>query len=159
MALYTLPRHEKAVARYLQYSGIEQYLPLVKSRRHWRNRQRVEVEEPLFQCYVFARAKRQECWRAEAAPGVVRAVRVGSDPAVVEDQEIRSLQGNLALRNAQPHPYLVVGKKARILTGAFAGQEGILVRKQPNFTVVLSLRHLPMSFSIEVSGDEVETVA
>ena len=159
IALYTFSKHEKNVARYLQHAGVEHYLPLVKRRRAWRNRTRVEVELPLFPNYIFARVERNQCWRAESALGVIRALRIGSNPATVEDHEIESLRTGLAARNAQPHPTLVVGKTARIVCGAFAGQQGILIRKDPDLRVVLTMQNVDLRFSVEVDGDEVEMVA
>jgi transcription antitermination factor NusG len=159
MALYTLSNHEKNVARYLERQGLEHYLPLIRSRRAWRNRVRVELELPLFQGYVFARLGRTDCWRAERASGVIRAVRIGPDPARLDDAEIESLRAGLYERNAQPHPSLIVGKKARILCGAFAGQQGILIRKEQNLRVVLTLLNVSLRFSVEVDGDEVEMLS
>ncbi len=159
MAFCTTPRHEKVVSRYLDYEALEYYLPLITVRRAWRNRTRVEVELPLFPGYVFARVERSKCHRVLRAPGVMSVVGSGRNPAIVEDTEIETLRNGLSARNAEPHPLLVVGQRARVRCGAFAGKEGILVRKEKNLRVVLTMEAIMKSFAVEVDGDEVEMVA
>jgi transcription antitermination factor NusG len=51
---------------------------------------------------------------------------------------------------------LKVGQRARIRSGAFAGMEGIVLRKKNSFRVVLTLDTIMQSFAVEVDGKELE---
>ena len=80
-ALQTKARHEKVVSNYLKMQGVEEFLPLYKSRREWSDRVTV-VELPLFGGYIFCRTGTEfDGFRAEHPRGYPRAglrVRTGS---------------------------------------------------------------------------------
>jgi transcription antitermination factor NusG len=83
---------------------------------------------------------------------------VGSkhEPWPLPDAEIQALRSGLHQRNAVPHSYLAVGDRARIKIGPFAGMEGVLLRQNNGFRMVLSLNHIMRSFSIEVDACDLE---
>ena len=159
LAYYTAPRHEKAVAKQFQCRSVDCFLPLVRQSRRWANGVRAKVEEPLFPGYVFARLEPKSYFKVLSVPGVVSVVGPGRHPAVLDDEEIDSLRAGLAERNSRPHPFLVVGQKARIASGAFAGKTGILVKELTGLRVVLTVEAIMKSFSVEVDADELETVS
>ena len=66
------------------------------------------------------------------------------------------LLSGLSLHNAQPHPLLKVGQRARIRYGAFAGMEGVVQRMKYSYRVVLTLDSIMQSFAVEVDGEELE---
>src|SRR5271169_3121819 len=73
-AVYTTPRHEKAVARQFEVRQIESFLPLYRSVRRWKNGCRVNVDQPLFPNYIFACLKRPDYVRVLQTPGVLSLV-------------------------------------------------------------------------------------
>lgn len=158
-ALYTMPRHEKAVARQLQVRRIETFLPLYRSPRRWKNGCRVTVEQPLFPNYVFVSLERRDYARALQAPGVLSLVGSGREPSPLPATEIESLRAGLPLRNVEPYPYLVAGARVRIHSGALAGLVGVLVRKKNGLRVILSLDLIMQSVSAEIGIDEIEPIA
>jgi len=159
LAYYTAPRHEKTVAKHFECRSVDCFLPLVRNPRRWRNGVRAQVEQPLFPGYVFARLEPKLYFQLLGIPGIVSVVGPSRRPAVLEDEEIESLRAGLAERNSRPHPFLVVGQKARIATGAFAGKTGILVQELSNMRVVLTVEAIMKSFSVEVDASELEMVA
>jgi len=158
-AVYTKPRHEKAVSRHFEIQQIEFFLPLYTETHRWRNGCRVEVEQPLFPGYLFARVGQRDSTRVLGVPGVLLMVGSGRRPAPLPDFEIESLRFGLHLRKFEPHPYLVVGDKARIKSGSLAGMVGVLARKKSNFRVVLTLELIMRSVAVEVDADELELVS
>jgi len=58
----------------------------------------------------------------------------------------------------EPHPYLKVGERVRIVTGSMAGVEGILVRKKNQFRFILTLDAIMRSVAVEVDADDLEPV-
>jgi transcription antitermination factor NusG len=158
-AVYTTPRHEKAVARHFEFRAIESFLPLYMEMHRWKNGCRVNVEQPLFPGYVFARIGRSASTQVLSVPGVVLIVGSGREPVALPDVEIEALRSGLHLRKFEPHPYLIVGEKARIKSGSLAGMVGVLARKKNNLRVVLTLELIMRSVAVEVDADELERVS
>jgi len=157
-AVYTTPRHEKAVARQFEVRQIEAFLPLYRSVRRWRNGCRVNVDQPLFPNYIFASLKRPDYLRVLETPGVLSLVGSRREPSPLESTEIESLRSELSLREFEPHPYLVAGDRVRIHSGALAGMVGVLVRKKSQLRVVLTLDLIMQSVAVEIGEHEIEPV-
>ncbi len=157
-AAYTTPRHEKAVVRQLDVRHVESFLPLYKSVRRWKNGCRVAVEQPLFPSYVFVRVRRRDSVKVLQVPGVLAIVSSGRQPAPLLGSEIESLRLGLPYLRFEPHPYLVVGEKVRIISGSLAGMVGVFVRKKNDFRVVLTLDLIQQSVAVEIGVNEVEPV-
>ena len=158
-AVYTSSHHEKRVAEQLAQRQMESFLPLYSTTRRWKNRTRVTLELPLFPGYLFARIERKERVRLLEIPGVLSLVGFGQQPAPLPDFEIESLRSGLRQRTIGPHPYLVMGERFRIKTGAMAGMEGVLVRQKNNFRIVITLDMIMRSVAVEVDADDLEPVA
>jgi transcription antitermination factor NusG len=155
-AAYTNARHEKYVARQLQDRRMDNFLPLYRSVRCWKDR-RKEIDLPLFPSYVFVRlAINSDRTRVLQIPGVVRFVSFNGRPAPLENEEIESLKNAVADGHAEPHPYLKIGRRVRIKRGPLAGIEGILVRKKDKFRVVISLDLIMRSVATEIEASDLE---
>jgi transcription antitermination factor NusG len=158
-AAYTSPRHEKTVAQQMEGNGIQCFLPLYRSVRRWKDR-RKELELPLFPGYVFVRIILRDRLQVLRVPGIVHLVAFSGKPAVLPEAEIESLRQGLARGvHAEPHPYLKVGRKVRVLSGPLSGVEGILVRRKEKFRVVLSVHLIQRSVAVEVEESEIAPVS
>jgi len=106
-ALRVKSRHEKLVSRILSSKGLEQFLPVYRSKRKWADRVK-EIDSPLFPGYVFCRFK-PEAWIAVVTtPGVVEIVRYGPRFAPVDPAEIAALQAQMKLVDRAPEFYLAL---------------------------------------------------
>lgn len=158
-AVFTTPRHEKRVEQHLRLRNVESFLPLYRSPRKWRNGLKVVLELPLFPGYIFVRIRRSERVKVLEVPGVVAIVGgAAGQMARLPEAEVEALRSGLHLRQAEPHPLLTVGRRARIRTGALAGLEGIVVRKKNSLRVVLTMDLIMQSIVVEVDGEELEPV-
>jgi len=157
-AVYTTPRHEKAVARQFAVREIEAYLPLYRSIHRWKNGCRVSVDQPLFPCYVFVSIERSDYVRVLQTPGVLSLVGSRCEPSPLPTSEIESLRSGLPLRECEPHPHLATGEKVRIHSGPLAGMVGVLARLKNNLRVVLTIHLIMKSVAVEVGSDEIEPV-
>jgi transcription antitermination factor NusG len=157
-ALFTMPRHEKRVAAQLQENLVETFLPLYRAEHYWKNRTRPILELPLFPCYVFVRMAPNHRGRVLWVPGVLSFVGSRSEAWPLPDFEIEQLRIGLELLNAEPHPYLATGDRARILSGPLSGMEGVLVQKKNGLRVVLTIEAIMRSISIEVELSNLERV-
>jgi transcription antitermination factor NusG len=157
-AVYTTPRHEKHVFETLAHRQIESFLPLYRANRQWHKSRPVVLELPLFPTYVFVRIAQYARGAVLGTPGVLSIVGSARESWPLPDLEIEALRSGLFERNIEPHPYLVVGQRVRIVAGVMAGVEGVLMRKKNDLRVVLSLDTIMRSVAVEVSAEEVEPI-
>jgi transcription antitermination factor NusG len=155
-AVYTLPRHEKAVAEHLAFRQVETYLPLYLSARRWAAR-RALVQLPLFPGYVFVRISEGERIRVLEHPSVLRLVTFGGRPAPLADSEIERLRAALELGKAEPFPYLVPGKRVRVKSGLLVGVEGTIVRRKGKMRLVISVEAIQQSIIFDLEAADLES--
>jgi transcription termination/antitermination protein NusG len=157
-SLHTRPRHEKIVAQRLQERGVTTYLPLVTEVHRWSDRKK-SVQMPLFSCYVFAkfvpnRAERLQVLRVDGVFGLVGAHGEGSPIPDDQIEAVRNLvEGEIPWSS---HPFLKIGQRVRIRSGALDGLEGILVSRNGDRTLVISIDAIQRSLAVSVAGYEVE---
>ena len=155
-AAYTSPRHEKQVSRQMARRGIQNFLPLYKSIRRWKDR-RKELELPIFPGYLFVRMALRERVTVLQVPGVVQLVSFQGRPTPLPDSEIEMLQRQLEQNGRlQPHPFLTVGRRVRVTNGPMTGMEGILARKKDTLRVVLSIELIQRAVAVEVDLADIE---
>jgi transcription antitermination factor NusG len=159
-ALHTRPRHEKLVAHRLNERGVETFLPVVTEVHHWSDRKK-SVQLPLFSCYVLARfvPNRADRLQVLRVGGVLGLVGSGGEGTPIPDQQIDAVR--LLVDGAMPwtpYPFLKIGQRVRIRGGALEGLEGILVSRNGNQTLVISVDALQRSLAVRVEGYQVEAV-
>lgn len=155
-AAYTAANHEKRVAEQLALRGFEHFLPVFSSVRRWKDR-RVTLQLPLFPGYVFVRMALRDRLQVLQICGVARFVQFHSVPAALPEEEIKALQKGLASGvHAEPHPYITVGRRVRIMQGPLAGLEGIVRRARGSMRVVLSLDLIQRSVAVDIDALDLE---
>lgn len=149
-ALQVRPQSEHVVAMHLHHKGYDGFLPLYKSRRKWSDRIK-KIEMPLFPGYVFCRTTSDVIGRAVTTPGVIRIVGNGRAPIPVEDEEITSIQKIIESNlSSIPTPHVAIGQKVCIRRGPLAGAEGIVVKANDNYRLVVSIGLLLRSVAVEI---------
>jgi len=157
-AAYTSARHEKRVTQQLNERQIPSFLPTYWSVRRWKDR-RKRLELPLFPSYVFVQINDQNRLNLLRLPGVLGLVCFQGRPVPVTSAEIENLRRSLTESTVvQPHPYLKVGRRVRVRSGAMAGVEGVLVRKRDRARIVLSISILQRSVSVDIDEADVEPI-
>jgi transcription termination/antitermination protein NusG len=156
--LQTRPRHEKIVAHRLAERGVTTFLPLVTEVHRWSDRKK-SVELPLFSCYVFAkfvpnRVERLRVLRVEGVFGLVGAQGEGTPIPHSEIDAVRSLVETEIPWSS--HPFLKIGQRVRIRSGALDGMEGILVSRNGDRSLIISVEAIQRSLAVRVEGYEVE---
>jgi transcription antitermination factor NusG len=155
-ALHIRSRHEKRVAERLGSQSLETFLPLHRSRHTWRNGVHVDVDLPLFPCYLFARAASHDRLRLLQHPGVLGFAASSARPTIITDEEISALRTATESLKAEPHPYLNEGDPVRIVAGPLAGMTGMLTRRKQEYRVVLCIEAIMRSIVVEVSEFDIE---
>jgi len=147
-AAYTSANHEKKVAAELGRRSVESFLPLYSSMRRWKDR-RIRLDLPLFPGYVFVRLALRDRIRVLQVPSIAKLVSFGGLPVALPDEQLEALRAGLnGEYRAEPHPYLTVGRRVRVLRGPFQGADGILIRRKGIFRVVLSLEAILRSIAV-----------
>ena len=124
--LYTQPRNEKKVTNRLEKLGITAYCPMTIQVRQWSDRKK-KVEVPLLNSYVFVQLAEANRKLVFEAPGIVRYLFWLGEPAIVRDEEIKTLQNWLAHDFAKLEvSALKPGDTIILKEGAFKNQEALI---------------------------------
>jgi transcription antitermination factor NusG len=159
-AVQTRPRHEKKVAQELQAKGILPYLPLHASLHRWSDRLQ-SVSLPLFPGYVFVRTGASVHDRVAVLQtnGITGFVGVRGQGISIPDQQIQAIQAVIQSGvSIGQYPFLQEGTRVRIRSGSLAGVEGLLVAKNEDLSLVISVELIQRSLAVRISGFHVEPV-
>jgi transcription antitermination factor NusG len=130
-----------------------------KTVRRWKDRRKC-LDLPLFPGYVFVRVALADQMRVLQIPGVVRLVGFNGRPLPLPDNEIDGLKIGLAAGVlAEPHPFLIAGRRVQIKGGPLAGREGILLRRKGRLRVVLSIELIMRSVVVDMDVENVVPIA
>jgi transcription antitermination factor NusG len=161
-AVQTRPRHEQQVASQLKQDGIEVLLPVVNQVRRWSDRRKL-LQIPLFPTYVLiciALSNNRERVRVLRKSGVIGFVGPRREATPIEPAQIDNVRALMAARmGCQPHPYLTVGQRVRICSGALKGLQGILLRIANDRNLVLSIDLIHKSMIVRIDGYELESIS
>jgi len=155
-AIYAKHQHEKSAADLLTRKGFEVFLPLYRSIRRWKDRNKTALS-PLFPCYLFVRTDLSRKVDILRTPGVFWLVESGGRACDIPDADIEAI-GKIVQSPAiiAPHPYLKSGERVRVRHGALEGLEGVLARFKNQYRVVLTVEPLRKSVAVEVDISAVE---
>lgn len=156
-ALATRSRQEKVVRDGLADRGIEQLLPLTRRLSQWSDRKKW-IDVPLFSGFCFARFSLHGQLVVLTVPGVVRIVGCNG-PESIPDEEMVSLQ-TLAVSGLdyEQHPYCEEGMLVEVIAGPLAGVRGTLIRKAGRDHVVVRVRLIQQSASVQVVRSNIRPV-
>jgi transcription antitermination factor NusG len=156
-AIRTRGRSERTVDAQLRAHGLETFLPLYPEVRNWSDR-RKEIKLPLFTGYTFLRATVSAEIRSLVlrSAGVLNFVNGLGKPLTIPDREIEDIQ-LLAARpmGISPCPFVTIGTKVRVRGGALDGLVGILVGRNSDCSLVVSVELIQRSVALRVQGYEV----
>ncbi len=159
-AIHTRSQHEKSVSAQLQERGITTFLPLVTELHRWSDRRRL-VQLPLFSCYAFLHMPFvPELWaKVLRVGGVLGFVGVRGQGVPIPEKQIESIRTLLGI-NA-PYtlcPFLKVGQHVRVRGGVLDGIQGILVSRNGDRTLVISVEPIQRSLAVQLGDYQVEPV-
>jgi len=157
-ALHTRHQHEKSVAELLTSKGFEVFLPLYSTVHRWKDRAK-QLSLPLFPCYVFLQGGLDRKMQVITTPGVHGVVGTAGHAGIIPELEIAAIRLAIESKSSiEPYPFLQCGDRVRITSGSLAGLEGILVRKQSQTRLVLSVDMIGRSVALEVDLSMVEPI-
>ena len=147
-AFYTKSRQEKSLARELLKYGIPFYLPLVRKTNVSRGRKRTSLV-PLFGGYVFLYGSEEERVRSLTTGRISRVLDVEDPDQLVFDlRQLRQLIAADAPLTVESR--LAAGQWVRVRQGAFAGLEGIVMKRRGKTRLLVSINFLQQGASVEI---------
>jgi transcription antitermination factor NusG len=159
-AVQTRARHEKTIVERLREQGMTSFLPLVSEVHRWSDRRKT-VELPLFSCYVFVKLmpSNEDRLRVCRISGVFGIVGPGGQAAPIPDEQIEAVRTLLTQQLPwSVHPFLKIGQRVRIRGGSMDGVEGILLARNGDRTLVVSVDVIQRSLAVRIEGYDVEAV-
>jgi len=156
-ALHTRSRHEKKVEALIRGKDIDTYLPVRKILRKWSDRKKL-VEFPLFPGYLFVHLPLSDKNRVLQIKGVVRMLGSYMPEAIPEEQieTLKCFENHEVV--VDPYLHLQPGKAVKVARGPLKGCSGILVRKKTKYRLVVNLKVLLQSASVEIDASDVENL-
>jgi len=157
-AIHTRARCEKKIITQLQDKGIATFLPLIAQRHRWSDRYQT-IQCALFPCYVFVHLQAYPKKRLAIlqTPGVVGFVGIRGVGLPIPDKEIEDIRTLLTQNvTCALYPFIRVGQRVRIRGGCLDGVEGILVAKNSDRSLVVSIELIQRSVAVRVDGYDVE---
>lgn len=154
-ALYTLSRREKKLMRQLRSLEIAHYSPLV-GRRHRSPAGRVRVSyEPLFANYVFMHGSEHQRHAALGTNSIARWFVVPDPGELTRDlRQVRQL-----IQTGRPltvEARLQTGDLVRVRQGAFAGFEGVVLRRKNETRLLVAVNFLQRGASVLLDDCQLE---
>ena len=150
IAVYTRPRHEKMVEQELINKRFETYLPILRERRKWSDRKKW-VEFPMFRSYVFTRITFNQVLPVLETIGVVKIIKFGNKPAVVQDEHIEGIK--LMIEGGYNPPttdYFLRGDQVEVRDGPLKGLAGEVIRLDAHDRLVIRIDAIQHSISVQI---------
>jgi transcription antitermination factor NusG len=149
-ALEVKSLREISVSRLLRAKGYEEFTPCYTLQRRQLDRTRL-VEVPYLPGYVLCRYDGANNAKIVTTPGVIRIVKFCNAPAVIPEEEIRSLKiVTESGIGAKAYPFFNCGQKVEIQSGPLQGAKGRIAVVQKNCKLVVSIELLQRSIAVSV---------
>lgn len=157
-AVYTKTNGEKNIAKTLEQSGIECYLPLRKTLKQWSDRKKW-IHEPLFKGYVFVLVSNNEFFDVLNIPGVFYYVSFGGRAQQIPEYEIQNVRtfiDNQDMDIILTREMIEKGTKAEILAGPLKGVKGEIVKICGKSRIVIRVESMGYSLHTNILKDEIK---
>lgn len=153
-ALYTRSRREKDLMRRLRKRDIAFYGPMVEKRHRSPSGRLRTSYVPLFSNYVFLCGGSDDRYEAMCTGCVSRDLEVTDVDALVHDlKQIHDLICTGV--EVTPEPEVPIGAPVRVVSGALAGREGIVIERRGNHRLLVAVDFLRQGASAELKDCDI----
>jgi transcription termination/antitermination protein NusG len=137
---------EVSAADDLTHLGCDVYLPTYSERRKYCDRVK-SVEIAIFPGYIFCRFHINQKVGIISSSRVQYIVGMAGVPTPICEEEISNVR-RLVEAGGRPTPYVSIGRRVRISSGALSGIEGFVIREGSHDCFVVSVDLLSRSVSL-----------
>lgn len=153
--LYTKSRQEKQLMRQLRQLGVPHYGPQIEQRRRSPSGRVRTSYVPLFNNYVFLCGGESERYQAVCTGCVQKADQIADVPALLQDlaqiNDLVDLGVPLSVEGR-----LLPGQPVRVKNGSFAGFEGVVIRRDQETRLLVSVRFMDQGVSVKLDDCQLE---
>lgn len=154
---YLCPRAEKVVFADLNKRNYEVFLPVVKTLRVWKNRQKKRIEVPLFPGYIFVYTYEYELHNIKCCPKVVTYIHCAGKPSTIPLKDIEGTKKMLNLeQEISVETKFYEGEKVRIVYGPLAGHEGVLIKQNGKTRFGIQLKEINHTVLVDICTSVLE---
>ena len=154
---YTAPRAEKKAKIELEYRGYEALLPMTKSVRIWKNRQKKQIDSVLFPSYIFVRTNERYLAEICRINKIATYIHCGGKPSKVSQECIEAIKCMLSLnQEISVENDFTEGESVRIVDGPLSGYNGVLIQKKSKTKFGIHLKEINQVASIEICTSVLE---
>ena len=155
--LCTLSRREKQLMRKLLALEIAFFGPTISRRYRSPNGRMRESHQPLFPNYVFVCMDESQRYDSLTTNCASKCVPVFDTAELVSD--LRRIR-DLIQMGAQlsPESRLIAGDRIRVKTGAFAGFEGVVIRREGKVRLLVAVNFTENGASFQLDDCELESI-
>ncbi len=156
---YLHPRSEKIVYEDLFKKKYEVFLPVIQTVRIWKNRQKKNLEVPLFSGYIFVKAFPSDLYNIKCCPRVVTYIHCSGKPSTIPSKDIEGIKKMLNLdQKISIETIYEKGEKVKITSGPLAGQEGILCERNGKTRFGIQLKEINHTAYVDICTSDLEKV-
>jgi transcription antitermination factor NusG len=156
---YTFPRAEKVVYHELVNMNYEVFLPMRRTMRLWKNRQKKWIDQVLFPNYIFVKTQLCELYRISQTPKVVTYIQCAGEPSVISLNEVEGIKKLLCLgQEIFLETKFYKGDKVKIVSGPLVGHEGILIKQNGKTRFGIQLKEINHIMLIDINTKLLEKV-
>lgn len=150
--LRTSSRSEKKVKERIENLGMEIYLPLMTTVRHWSDRKK-KVYAPLIPCTMFIYCLKDDLKKLYHIQGFHSILHYLGKPAIVRDIEIRNLkillQENVEFEREE-FQKIEAGDKVEVISGPFQGLIATSLEVGRRNKLIVQIESIEQRFVIHV---------
>lgn len=156
-AMYTMARQEKKLMRELVKIQVPFCCPVIERRYRSPNGRLRKSYEPLFANYVFVCGGEEARYKSVCTGTISRWMPVGEPEKLVDDLEqvFKLIRTGAPL---SPEQRLEPGMRVRIRNGAFAGYEGVVVRRDKEVRLQVSVRFMEQGVSVAIEDCQADPI-
>jgi transcription antitermination factor NusG len=153
---HTKSRNEKKLANELVGKAISYFLPMRWKVSYIRDR-KLRSLLPLFGGYIFFCGEEGDRLKVLKTNRVANILEVKDQNKLIEElsQIERAIKAGVDL---QPHDYLRIGQRCRVLSGPLQGLQGIVIKSKTAARLVLAIDMLGQAASVEIDTDIIEPI-
>lgn len=155
--IYTRSRQEKQLMRQLHREQVPHYGPQIEQRRRSPAGRVRTTYAPLFTNYVFLCGGEEERYKAVCTGCALKVTEITDVEPLLEDLgQISRLVNTGAPLSVEQR--LLPGQPVRVKNGSFAGYEGVVIRRDQETRLLVSVRFMDQGVSVKLDDCQLESL-
>lgn len=135
------------------------FLPMTKTIKVWKNRQKKWIEQALFPNYLFLKTCLSELYYIRQIPKTVKCLYYEGNPCILTSKEIEDIKGIInSGKEINLHTNYLKGNRIRIVRGRLLGFDGILIEQKGRSRFGVQLKGMSCAILVDIHENELEKI-